>query len=77
MATQENFDRLYNMFRTRFRNQPRQVQEAMLEEARLARLAEAERRNIPREFANANIGTLAACLHRPPPTFNHIFHLVC
>jgi hypothetical protein len=60
MATQENFDRLYNMFRTRFRNQPRQVQEAMLEEARLARLAEAERRNIPREFANANIGTLAA-----------------
>ena len=48
------------MLRTKFRNQPRYVQEAMIEEAKQARLAAAKERNIPREFANANIGSLAA-----------------
>jgi hypothetical protein len=60
MANQENFDRLYNKFRTRFRNQPENIQQAILEGARLERLAEAERRGRPREYANANIASLAA-----------------
>jgi hypothetical protein len=60
MATQENFDRLYRNFRTKFRNQPQHVQEAIIEEARQGRLAEAERRGRPLELANANIGSLAA-----------------
>jgi hypothetical protein len=55
-----DYERVYNMFRTKYRNQPAHVQKAMREEARQARLAAAAARDVPAEFANANLASLGA-----------------
>ncbi len=55
-----DYQQVYNMFRTKYRNQPAHVQKAMREEARQARLAAAATRDIPEEFANANLASLGA-----------------
>ena len=60
MANQADLREFEDRFRIRFRNQPENIQQAILEGARLERLAEAERRGRPREYANANLASLAA-----------------
>lgn len=60
MANQADLRDFEDRFRIKFRNQPENIQQAILEGARLERLAEAERRGRPREYANANIASLAA-----------------